>query len=279
MTDWPHPVVSGIPEGSRSALRLKATNEGPAERLGRRLTWLPSLLVSWIVANIGALLVAAGMIGLGFFTTKVLLSIQAVEDADEWLPSWLAAHRTPFLTDVSYVGSNMANAPVLIPLVGVVALTLVLRGRWRMASFPVQAGLAEALAYALTVLLVVRIRPSVVQLDTFQITHSFPSGHVAASVAVYGSLALLLTAHLRATWARLPIWTIAGAIPLVVAWSRMYRGEHHPIDVAAGALMGLGALTAALFAARTARTVAELRAAKRATRDFLPTPSPAEGQA
>jgi membrane-associated phospholipid phosphatase len=279
MTDRLHPVVSGIPEGSRSALRLEATNEGPAERLGRRLTWLPSLLVSWIVANIGALVVAAGMIGLGFLTTKVLLSIKAISDADEWLPGWLAAHRTPFLTDVSYVGSNMAHAPVLIPLVGVVALMLVLRGRWRMASFPVQAGLAEAMAYALTVLLVVRMRPSVVQLDTFQMTHSFPSGHVAASVAVYGSLALLLTAHLRATWARLPIWTIAGAIPLVVAWSRMYRGEHHPIDVAAGALMGLGALTAALFAARTARTVAELRAAKRGTRDFLPTPSPAEGQA
>jgi membrane-associated phospholipid phosphatase len=279
MTDWPHPQVSGIPDGSRSAQRLKARGEGPAEWLGRRLTWLPSLLVSWIVANIGALLVAAGMIGLGFFTTKVLLSVQAIVNADEWLPRWLEGHRTPFLTDASYVASNMAHAPVLIPLVGVVALLLVLRGRWRMASFPVQAGLAEALAYALTVLFVVRIRPPVEQLDTFMMTHSFPSGHVAASVAVYGSLALLLTAHVRAMWVRVPIWTIAVVIPLVVAWSRLYRGEHHPIDVAAGALMGLGALTAALFAARTARVVAELRAGKRAGRELLLTaPSPAEGQ-
>jgi membrane-associated phospholipid phosphatase len=278
MTDWPHSQVSGIPESSRAAVRLKATDEGPAEWLGRRLTWLPALLVSWIVANVGALLVAGGMIGLGFFTTKVLLSIQAIEDADEWLPRWLESHRTPFLDDASYLGSNMSHAPVLIPLVGLVALMLVLRGRWRMASFPVQAGLAEALAYGLTVLFVVRMRPDVVRLDTFQITHSFPSGHVAASIAVYGSLALLLTAHVRANCARVPIWAIAAAIALLVAWSRLYRGEHHPIDVAAGALMGLGALTAALFAARTARVVAESRAAKRARRDFVPTPAPAEGQ-
>jgi membrane-associated phospholipid phosphatase len=278
MTDWPHPQVRGIPEGSRSSLRLEAASDGPAEWLGRRLTWLPSLLVSWIVANVSAVLVAAGMIGLGFFTTKVLLSIQAVQAADEWLPRWLEDHRTPFLNDASYAGSMMAHAPILVPLVGIVVLMLVLRGRWRTASFPVQAGLAEALAYSLTVLLVVRIRPPVVQLDHFMMTHSFPSGHVAASIAVYGSLALLLTAHVKATWVRAHIWAIAGLIPLVVAWSRLYRGEHHPIDVAAGALMGLGALTAALFAARTARTVAEIRAERRAARDFVPSPAAAEGR-
>jgi membrane-associated phospholipid phosphatase len=40
----------------------------------------------------------------------------------------------------------------------------------------------------------------------------------------------------------------------------MYQGQHHPIDVAAGALMGVGAMFVAMFAARTARATAELRA-------------------
>jgi membrane-associated phospholipid phosphatase len=278
MTDSSRLQVSGIPEDSRAALRLKATEQGHAEWLGSRLTWLPALLVSWIVANIGALLVAAGMIGLGLFTTKVLLSIHAVADADEWLPQWLEEHRTAFLNDASYVASMMSHAPVLIPLVGLVVLMFVLRGRWRMASFPVQAGLAEALAYALTVAVVVRVRPDVVRLDTFNVNHSFPSGHVAAAIAVYGSLALLLTAHVRATWARFAIWTVAAAIPVAVALSRIYRGEHHPIDVLAGALMGIAALMVALFAARTARTVAELRAAKRAQRDITPALATADAQ-
>jgi membrane-associated phospholipid phosphatase len=48
-------------------------------------------------------------------------------------------------------------------------------------------------------------------------------------------------------------------LALDVAFARMYRGEHHPIDVAGGAVMGVGALIVALFAARTARSVAELR--------------------
>jgi membrane-associated phospholipid phosphatase len=279
MTDWPHPPISGVPEGSRSASRLKAKQEGRAEWLGRRLAWLPSLLVSWVVANVGALILAGGMIGVGFFTTKVLLSIDAVRAADEWLPAWLAAHRTPFLTDVSYVASNLAHAPVLIPLVGVVVLMLILRGRWRTASFPVQAGLAEKLGYALTVLVVVRLRPDVEQLDSFTPTHSFPSGHIGAAIAVYGSLALLLTAHVKATWARTVIWTITVGLLVAVAWSRMYRGSHHLIDIGGGVLMGIAALLIALFAARTARTVAEIRAAKRVERETVPTLAPAEAQA
>jgi membrane-associated phospholipid phosphatase len=47
-----------------------------------------------------------------------------------------------------------------------------------------------------------------------------------------------------------------------VGLARMYRGEHHPIDVAAGMLMGVGAILVGIFAVRTARAVAELRAKK-----------------
>jgi membrane-associated phospholipid phosphatase len=194
----------------------------------------------------------------------VLLTIPGVERADDWVPLWLAAHRTPFWTDVSAVGSTIAGGSVIVPLIGVSALALVLARRWRMASFIVQAGLAEALAYALTVKFIHRPRPPVTQLDTYNLIHSFPSGHVAASIAVYGALALLVTGHFRAAWVRIPVWTLVATIPVFVAWSRMYRGEHHPSDVAAGVVMGLGALGVALFAARTARATAKHRAERRA---------------
>jgi undecaprenyl-diphosphatase len=105
-----------------------------------------------------------------------------------------------------------------------------------------------------------------VQLDKFNLQHSYPSGHVAASVAIYGALGLLLAAHFKDIRARVLIWTVAAAFPLSVATSRIYRGEHHPIDVIAGALMGAGALVVALFAARTARRVAELRTVRHAER-------------
>ena len=151
------------------------------------------------------------------------------------------------------------DVPVIVPLIGAVALFLVVRRRWRTASFVVQAALAETLCYTITVIFIVRLRPEVVRLDTFNIHHSFPSGHTAVAFAVYGAIALLLSAHFKAWPVRAAIWSIAALLAIDVAFARMYRGEHHPIDVTGGALMGIGALTVALFAARTARSVAELR--------------------
>jgi membrane-associated phospholipid phosphatase len=257
--------VSGVPLDSRASRRIKPGAGGPAERLGNRMRRIHPLLVSWIVANVGAVLLAVLMIGLGFFVTKVLLSSEAIADADAWLPRWFNDHRTTFLNDASYYASMISDRPVLIPLVGIVVLSLALRKRWRLGSYFLQAILAEVLTYGLVTRFVHRRRPEPVdQLDEFNLLHSFPSGHVAASVAVYGSLGLLLAAHFKDIRARIAIWTVAVGFTLVVATSRVYRGEHHPIDVIGGVIMGIGAVCVALFAARTARRVAELRHEKHA---------------
>ena len=260
MTDVTPPVhVSGVPLDSRAGRRLKPAEGGWAEHLGDRLHLLPSLFVSWLVANAGVVVLATGMVALGFFVTKILLSIDAVVTADEWLPIWVEGQRGPFLDDVSYITSHLADRYVLIPLIGATGLFFILRRRWRMASFVLQAALAEVLCYALVVYFVTRPRPPVEQMDPFNLTHSYPSGHVAASVAVYGALTLLLAAHFKDIRVRVAIWCIGALFPLAVISSRIYRGEHHPIDVTAGVLMGVGALCVALFAARTSRRVAELR--------------------
>jgi undecaprenyl-diphosphatase len=262
MSELTHYPVSGAPESSLSARRLQPRPDSSAEWLGRRLRWLPSLLVTWIVANAGALVIAAFMVGLGFLTMKVLLSIGWVAHIDDRVPEWLAAHRTPSRTHWAHIGSMLGDFPVLVPLVGLVSFVLVLGRRWRTASFVIQAGTVELLAYGVTVTFVLRARPHVAHLGNAPANHSFPSGHVAASIAVWGALALLLTAHFKGRWARAGIWIPAIVIPVIVATARLYQGEHHPTDVAAGALMGVAALLAALFAARTGRSVAELRAAK-----------------
>jgi membrane-associated phospholipid phosphatase len=266
MTEVTPPIkVSGVPLNSRASRRIRPSAGGPAERLGNRMRRIHPLLVSWIVANVGAVLLAVLMIGLGFFVTKVLLSSGAIAEADAWLPRWMEDQRTPFLNDASYIASMISDRPVLIPLVGLVVFSFVLRKRWRLGSYFLQAILAEVLVYGLVTRFIERPRPEPVeQLDKFNLLHSYPSGHVAASVAVYGSLGLLLAAHFKDIRARVAIWTVAAGFPLIVASSRIYRGEHHPIDVAAGALMGIGAICVALFAARTARRVAELRHVKHA---------------
>jgi membrane-associated phospholipid phosphatase len=270
MTDLTHhtPPVSGVPKDSRASRRIKPRPGGPSERVAPKLRRLPSIAVSWLVAQPLMLLLAAFMILLGLFVTKVLLASAWISNTDDRFPEWLAGNRTDFRTDLSYYGSMIGDAPVLVPLVAGVIVFLVLSRRWRTASFVLQAGTVEFACYGLTVLFITRVRPEVVRLDPFNVNHSFPSGHTAAATAVYGACALLVAAHYKWLPLRIAIWSIAASIPIIVALSRMYRGEHHPIDVIAGALMGIGALLVALFAVRTARAVAELRAEKRSKETF-----------
>jgi membrane-associated phospholipid phosphatase len=54
------------------------------------------------------------------------------------------------------------------------------------------------------------------------------------------------------------------AIPLFVAWSRLYRGMHHVTDTGAGVLMGLAALAVIVFVARATRAAARRRDASEA---------------
>ena len=44
-----------------------------------------------------------------------------------------------------------------------------------------------------------------------------------------------------------------------VAVSRMYRGMHHPLDVAGGIVVGIAAVIMVVFVSRTAGAAAEAR--------------------
>ena len=59
--------------------------------------------------------------------------------------------------------------------------------------------------------------------------HSFPSSHAANTFAAGTFLAL-----------RFPRWRPVLAIPVLVAYSRVYVGVHYPSDVFGGAALGAG---------------------------------------
>jgi undecaprenyl-diphosphatase len=82
---------------------------------------------------------------------------------------------------------------------------------------------------------------------------------VAASIAVYGALALLISSRARRTWVTVTVWSLAVLLPVIVALSRLYRGMHHLSDVCAGALVGIGALLVALLAARACEAAVRRR--------------------
>ncbi len=70
---------------------------------------------------------------------------------------------------------------------------------------------------------------------------------------------LLFTSKVANTFVRAFAWTLAVAIVTFVAVARMYRGMHHPLDVAGGVFVGVAALTVIVFACRAAGAAANSR--------------------
>ena len=189
-------------------------------------------------------------IGVGYLVTHVLLDISGVSSTDERAVTSLVGHRSSGLTDVSAAGSAIAGGLVLPVLVGSLALYFAIRRRWQLAAYVVFALAVESALYRVTTIVIHRHRPDVARLEQLPVNASYPSGHTAASVAVYVGLALLLSARAKGTRYFGLVWMLALLIPVFVAGSRMYRGMHHPIDTLAGAGVGLLALTAVIFACR-----------------------------
>jgi len=104
-----------------------------------------------------------------------------------------------------------------------------------------------------------RQRPQVHRLEDLPANASYPSGHTAASIAVYCGLALLLTSRISRLAPRVLIWAIAAAIPVYVAFARMYRGMHHPLDIAGGVVIGIAVLAAMVLVSRATRLAAAER--------------------
>jgi undecaprenyl-diphosphatase len=231
--------------------------------VGRRLTAIvgPGHPVRTFLAGVALSFVSiAGVsILLGLLVTKVLVRDGGIDSADESLVRFLSHHRSGGLTDASLIGSILAGGVVLPIIVGVCGVLAALFKRWRLAAFLIFALAVESGAYRATTLLVHRDRPQVHRLEDLPANASYPSGHTAASIAVYCGLALLLTSRISGLAPRVLIWAVAAAIPVYVAFARMYRGMHHPLDVVGGVVIGVAVLAAMVLVSRATRLAAAER--------------------
>jgi membrane-associated phospholipid phosphatase len=254
-----------VREADRWALPvLEARRGGPAERFAGRLSGRHPAAVFFAALLAGFTVLALISIALGLLVTDVLLDIGGLRNTDNSTVKSLVAERTPFLTDVSEVGSTIGGAPLLPILVGAIALVCAFLRKWLIAAFAVFVLVVESATYRVTSLAVPRDRPHVHRLEDLPANASYPSGHTAAAIAVYAGLVLLLTSRFPTRGLRICAWAIAIVIPIFVALARMYRGMHHPLDTAAGLVIGIGALLVLLFATRAAGVAQQARSPKAA---------------
>ena len=163
---------------------------------------------------------------------------------------WFVGERTATFNDVTAIGSHLAETLTVIAIAVVVVAFLVFRRRYPEAGLIAFGLLLEVTVFLTTTLLVDRNRPRVAQLDVAPPTSSFPSGHTAAAIVLYGGIAIILTRSMKHRGPRVVAAIVLASIPVIVGVSRLYRGMHHPTDVIAGVLLGITSLAVAAFAVR-----------------------------
>jgi membrane-associated phospholipid phosphatase len=257
------PVEEESAGRARSVPVLEPRTGGPAERVARRIGATHPVRVFLVVAVAGYVLLAALTISVGLLFTELLVPVHGFEKWDNDINRWLAEHRSSVPTDLSWLGSTVAGGLVIPVVVGLLLLAFVVKRKWLLAAFTLFVICIESGSYRATTLVVERDRPPVHRLEGLDPTASFPSGHIAATVALYGGLLLLLASWVGRRWFSVLAIVLTIALALFVGWARMYRGMHHLTDSAAGVIMGLLALGITVFAARAATSAANARDAAR----------------
>jgi membrane-associated phospholipid phosphatase len=240
------PIIEPAPDGlpARFAERFGPTN--PVR------VFVLALISGW------ALLVVC-MVFLGLLLIHVILPTGGLGEADADLSQWLEDNRSPGQEDASWVGSTLSGGHVIPAVIGISLIVLLVLRKWLLAAFIAFVVALESATYRATSLIVERDRPDVERLEGLPVEASYPSGHTAASIALYGGILLLLASRIESTAFRVFAVLLGVAIPLFVGWARMYRGMHHLSDVGAGILIGIAAVVIMVFAARASRAAARRR--------------------
>jgi undecaprenyl-diphosphatase len=257
------PVTDPVTEGLEPEARadLKPAQPEPAaggSRIRDRGRVAAGLVVAWVL--IVGIVVGLGELVTRFGNGNVL--------GDHTVPHWFAAHRTPGGDRWSLVFSTLgATQAILIVALASCVIFLAVTRRWRPVVFIATVMAGELAAFLITAAVVKRTRPDVSRLDHALPTSAYPSGHQAATCCLYIAVAILVIGHARGWW-RWLFLIPAIAMPVLVAISRMYRGEHHPTDILGSLLFSALWLTAAMVlikpnADRTARARPDDRAGRR----------------
>jgi undecaprenyl-diphosphatase len=213
------PLSQGLEPEARADLAPARPEQGASRRHRGRAA--AGIVIAWVL--ILGIVIGFGELVIRFGNGDVL--------GDRTVPRWFAAHRTPGLTRWSEVFTTLgATEAILIVSIATCVVFLAVTRRWRPVIFIAVLMFGELGAFLTAAAVVKRPRPNVTHLDHHLPTSAYPSGHEAATACLYVAVAILVIGHARGWW-RWLFLVPAVAMPVLVALSRMYRGEHHPTDI------------------------------------------------
>jgi membrane-associated phospholipid phosphatase len=165
---------------------------------------------------------------------------------------WVVGERTPWRSRVLTPGTWFGSTEVIVGLAVIIGAIFLWRRWFRDFGMIALALPLEAVVFGATQYLVARPRPDIPKLEQVAPTNSFPSGHTAAAIALYLSLAVIASDRARHGAIRVAAWIWAVLAPVWCVVSRLYRGAHHPTDIAASVLLGLASVAIGMWIVRSA---------------------------
>lgn len=161
------------------------------------------------------------------FDTRLLLALREPGQLDnpigsEKLQGWVR--------DITALG----GVAVLVLLTALVAIYLLIAGKWQIALFVVAAVGGGQIVSTLLKLGIDRPRPDLVPHMMRETSSSFPSGHAMMSAVTYLTLGSLLARITPERRLKIYFLFVAVLLTALVGASRVYLGVHWPTDVLAG---------------------------------------------
>lgn len=194
--------------------------------------------VKFIWAGLGALLL--GLILTGITTGSPLIpQIDAVVIA-------AVVHHGPTLNHLVVAITNLGNPPVITAASVLLALYFMYRGRYRIVTFIATNMMAVNLANFLIKQAIRRPRPFIQDSAIHPLVpaggFSFPSGHSAGAVLLFGTIFILAGYLADRQRSRRILRVVCVLMIVAIGLSRIYVQVHFPTDVMAGYACGFTGL-------------------------------------
>lgn len=193
--------------------------------------------VAELLLTSGALLGVLAAVILGLADGAVEHNGLAAMDPVIW--EWAVTHRTPALTTVAIVITELGSTLSMGVIATITVVVLWIRGRRGNAVLVAVVSAGAGLLVMVGKATVGRQRPPEEFRLVVETNESFPSGHALASAAIVGVLLVVFVPMIRSTAWRAA--AIGGGMLFVLAigWSRIYLGVHWATDVIAGWVTGV----------------------------------------
>ncbi len=163
-------------------------------------------------------------------------------DLIQWVQNTMGSVGTALAKVFSFIGGETMSLLLLIIMLFCyrkasgkrVALTVLTASMWFPMIKNIVLRIRPYMAHQEGVKVLQVVEPDADPMDIIQQGFSFPSGHGATAVSLFGSIGR----ELRKRW----MWTLTIVMPLLIGLSRIAVGVHYPTDVLAGWAVGLAAI-------------------------------------